>query len=96
MTAPLTTVDMNLRDLGCMAAKPLLVMVEGAQDSGIVRLPCSLIIRESGGSRASCPKPDEHRRRPRRGWQTFAHGPTFCWKPRINVKVEAPRRLYRD
>ena len=59
------TVDMNLHDLGCMAAERLLIMVEGARDSGIVRLPCSLIIRESDGSRASCPKPDEHRRRPR-------------------------------
>ena len=48
---PLTTVDMNLHDLGCMAAERLLAMVEGAQDSGIVRLPCSLIIRESCGSR---------------------------------------------
>jgi LacI family transcriptional regulator len=42
---------MNLHDLGCMAAERLLVMVEGAQDSGIDRLPCSLIIRESCGSR---------------------------------------------
>jgi LacI family transcriptional regulator len=47
---PLTTVDMNLHDLGCMAAERLLAMVEGAQESGIVRLPCSLVIRESCGS----------------------------------------------
>ena len=48
---PLTTVDMNLHDLGCLAAERLLAMVEGAQDSGIVRLPCSLVVRESCGSR---------------------------------------------
>jgi len=45
------TVDMNLHDLGCMAAERLLIMVEGARDSGIVHLPCSLIIRESCGGR---------------------------------------------
>ena len=48
---PLTTVDMNLHDLGCMAAERLLAMVEGGQDFGTVHLPCSLIIRESCGSR---------------------------------------------
>jgi LacI family transcriptional regulator len=48
---PLTTVDMNLHDLGCMAAERLLAMVEGAQDSGIARLPCSLVVRESCGTR---------------------------------------------
>jgi LacI family transcriptional regulator len=48
---PLTTVDMNLHDLGCMAAERLLAMVEGAPDSGIVRLPCSLVVRDSSGSR---------------------------------------------
>jgi LacI family transcriptional regulator len=48
---PLTTVDMNLHDLGCVAAERLLAMVEGAQDSGIVHLPCSLVVRESCGSR---------------------------------------------
>jgi hypothetical protein len=31
------TVDMNLHDLGCMAAERLLIMVEGTRDSGIVR-----------------------------------------------------------
>jgi len=46
---PLTTIDMNLHDLGCVAAERLLTMVEGAQDSGIVRLPCSLVVRESSG-----------------------------------------------
>jgi LacI family transcriptional regulator len=44
---PLTTVDMNLHDLGCEAAERLLAMVEGKPDSGLVHLPCSLIVRES-------------------------------------------------
>jgi LacI family transcriptional regulator len=48
---PLTTVDMNLHDLGCAAAERLLAMVEGKPDSGLVRLPCSLVVRESTGSR---------------------------------------------
>jgi LacI family transcriptional regulator len=48
---PLTTVDMNLHDLGCMAAERLLAMVEGAHDSGIARLPCNLVVRESCGIR---------------------------------------------
>jgi LacI family transcriptional regulator len=47
----LTTVDMNLHDLGCAAAERLLAMVEGKPDSGLVRLPCSLVVRESTGSR---------------------------------------------
>ena len=48
---PLTTVDMNLHDLGRTAAERLLAMVEGAQDSGVVHLPCSLVVRDSCGSR---------------------------------------------
>lgn len=44
---PLTTVDMNLHDLGRAAAERLLAQLEGATESGLVRLPCSLIVRES-------------------------------------------------
>ena len=47
---PLTTIDMNLRDLGREAAERLLTMLEGTQESGHVRLPCSLVIRESCGA----------------------------------------------
>ncbi len=46
---PLTSVDMNLHDLGRAAAERLLRMVEGEHESGIVRLPCSLVVRESSG-----------------------------------------------
>jgi DNA-binding LacI/PurR family transcriptional regulator len=34
-----------------MAAERLLAMVEGAHDSGIARLPCNLVVRESCGIR---------------------------------------------
>ncbi|MGH2618605.1 MAG: substrate-binding domain-containing protein, partial [Thermomicrobiales bacterium] len=44
---PLTTVDMNLHDLGRAAAERLLAMVEGEHASGVMRLPCSLVVRES-------------------------------------------------
>ncbi len=44
---PLTTVDMNLHDLGRDAAQRLLRMIEGEHASGIVRLPCSLVVRDS-------------------------------------------------
>ncbi len=44
---PLTTVDMNLHGLGRDAAERLLRMVEGEHASGVVRLPCSLVVRES-------------------------------------------------
>jgi LacI family transcriptional regulator len=44
---PLTTVDMNLHDLGRFAAERLLAMVDGKEDSGVVHLPCSLVVRDS-------------------------------------------------
>jgi LacI family transcriptional regulator len=44
---PLTTVDMNLHDLGREAARHLLAKVDGEEVSGVIRLPCSLIVRES-------------------------------------------------
>jgi LacI family transcriptional regulator len=47
---PLTTVDMNLHDMGHEAARRLLARREGDRTSGTIRLPCSLIVRESCGS----------------------------------------------
>jgi LacI family transcriptional regulator len=44
---PLTTVDMNLHDLGREAARHLLAKVEGENVSGVIRLPCTLVVRES-------------------------------------------------
>ncbi len=46
---PLTTVDMNMRELGRQAGRQLLAMIGGEKQAGIMRLPCSLIIRDSCG-----------------------------------------------
>lgn len=47
---PLTSVDMNLRDLGREAGRRLLDMIAGKRLSGVQRLPCTLVIRDSCGS----------------------------------------------
>jgi LacI family transcriptional regulator len=44
---PLTSVDMQLHDLGREAARQLLNRRDGAQESGTMRLPCRLVVRES-------------------------------------------------
>lgn len=49
---PLTTVDMNLRELGHAAAARLLAAIEGQFTPGVEKLPCSLVIRESSRARA--------------------------------------------
>ena len=46
----LTTVDMNLSDLGREAGRRLIGMMAGEHMSGVHRLPCSLIIRDSCGA----------------------------------------------
>lgn len=47
---PLTTVDMNLKELGREAGRCLIELIDGARLSGVRRLPCSLVIRESCGA----------------------------------------------
>lgn len=48
---PLTTIDMNLHELGRQAGLRLLAMMDGKDHrGGIVRLPCRLIVRESCGA----------------------------------------------
>jgi LacI family transcriptional regulator len=47
---PVTTIDMNLRELGRQAGSRLLGMVDGPAESGVERLPCRLVIRQSCGS----------------------------------------------
>ena len=47
---PLTTVDMNLKELGREAGRCLLELIDGVRLSGVRRLPCSLVIRESCGA----------------------------------------------
>ncbi|HEX2913199.1 MAG TPA: LacI family DNA-binding transcriptional regulator [Chloroflexia bacterium] len=44
---PLTTVDMNLQELGHLAAQKLIDHINGKPDKGIKRLPCRLVIRDS-------------------------------------------------
>jgi LacI family transcriptional regulator len=48
---PLTTIDMNLHELGRQAGFRLLEMIDGkSRQSGVIRLPCSLVVRESCGA----------------------------------------------
>jgi len=47
----LTTIDMNLHELGRLAGVKLLAMIEGERESGVVRLPCRLVVRASCGTR---------------------------------------------
>jgi LacI family transcriptional regulator len=46
---PLTSVDMNLKELGREAGRCLMALIDGATLKGVRRLPCSLVIRESCG-----------------------------------------------
>ncbi|EYD78181.1 LacI-type transcriptional regulator [Rubellimicrobium mesophilum DSM 19309] len=47
---PLTTVDMNLKELGREAGRLILALAEGAPvEPGIRKLPCQLVIRQSCG-----------------------------------------------
>jgi LacI family transcriptional regulator len=48
----LSTVDMNLKELGREAGRRLMEMIAGARLNGVRRLPCSLIVRESCGAKA--------------------------------------------
>jgi len=43
----LSSVDMNLSELGRQAGEALLAIMDGAALSGVRRLPCSLVVRES-------------------------------------------------
>jgi len=47
---PLTTVDMLLHDLGRVAGLRLRAMIDGERESGVVRLPCRLVVRDSCGT----------------------------------------------
>lgn len=50
---PLTTVDMNLYEVGRRAGEYLLAMITGETPAGIVRLPCRLVVRASSIATAS-------------------------------------------
>ena len=49
---PLTSVDMNLKELGREAGRKLMELIAGERRHGVRRLPCTLVIRESCGARA--------------------------------------------
>ncbi|WP_229075832.1 LacI family DNA-binding transcriptional regulator [Actinoplanes sp. DH11] len=44
---PLTTVDLNLEDLGATAVRLLLAAIAGDPFRGVLRAPCRLVVRES-------------------------------------------------
>lgn len=52
---PLTTVDMNLYELGRQAGLRLLDRIDGGDGEGVVRLPCTLVVRDSCGSGGAAP-----------------------------------------
>ena len=49
---PLTTIDMNLHELGRQAGVRMLDLIDGKEERGVVRLPCTLVVRDSCGSSA--------------------------------------------
>jgi LacI family transcriptional regulator len=49
----LTTIDMNLKDLGREAARRLIDMIDGKRVRGVKRLPCSIVVRDSCGATRS-------------------------------------------
>jgi LacI family transcriptional regulator len=52
---PITTIDMNLQELGRQAGLRLVGMVDGPPQSGVDRLPCSLVVRRSCGALSTTP-----------------------------------------
>jgi LacI family transcriptional regulator len=46
---PLTTVDLNLEQLGATAVRQLSAALEGTMPTGVIRQPCRLVVRESTG-----------------------------------------------
>lgn len=55
---PLTSVDMNLHELGHQAAQLLLSMIGGHPAHGQRHLPCRLVVRESTAPPAQQPRPE--------------------------------------
>jgi len=49
---PLTSVDMNLKELGREAGRRLIDLIAGKEFRGVRRIPCTLVIRESCGARS--------------------------------------------
>lgn len=51
---PLTSVDMNLVELGREGGRRMLDLIAGKRWKGVDRLPCSLIVRQSCGANGIC------------------------------------------
>ena len=49
---PLTTVDVNLERLGATAVAHLFAALDGERQSGVLREPCRLVVRESTSPKA--------------------------------------------
>ena len=50
---PLSSVDMNLKAMGHEAGSRLLSAIQGDAQSGVIRMPCTLIVRESSQTQVS-------------------------------------------
>ena len=50
---PLSSIDMNLRELGQLAGERLISMIAGERLKGVERLPCSLVVRQSSDTKQS-------------------------------------------
>ena len=50
---PLTTIDMNIHDLGRLAGQKLLELIDGHPETGVLRQTCSLVVRDSCGATRS-------------------------------------------
>lgn len=54
---PLSSVDINLYQLGREAGRHLMMMIGGQTYSGISRLPCTLVVRQSSNAATAGPRP---------------------------------------
>ena len=54
---PLTSVDMNLKELGREAGRRLIDLIAGKEFRGVRRIPCTLVTRESCGARSRADNP---------------------------------------
>jgi LacI family transcriptional regulator len=58
---PLSSVDMNLYELGREAGRHLMTMIDGETYGGVSRLPCTLVVRESSAAPGGKPRAgDKH------------------------------------
>ncbi len=73
---PLSTIDMNLKELGREAGRLVLELAEGKRiEPGLRRLPCKLVVRQS------CGGADLSRRRQRRRSRRFEMSPRALQRP---------------